>query len=162
MHTRTRWLGLLVVLAVSLAGGVRAADVIWDGSESADWSDGGNWVDGVAPQNGDDLRGIPVSPGVATGQVRVVLDAGDFDAFQAGEVLVAPATAPAWTQLFARASAVVTDAGNLFSHASVAAREFGIPAVVGCAGATRRLTTGQHVTIDGSKGTVSAVDDVER
>lgn len=117
---------------------------------------------GVSTRTGDDLWGIPVSPGIATGQVRVVLDAGDFDAFQAGEVLVAPATAPAWTQLFARASAVVTDAGNLFSHASVAAREFGIPAVVGCAGATRRLTTGQHVTIDGSKGTVSAVDDVER
>ena len=103
-----------------------------------------------------------MSPGVATGQVRVVLDASDFDAFRAGEVLVAPATAPAWTHLFATASAVVTDAGNLFSHASVAAREFGIPAVVGCEGATRRLITGQRVSVDGSKGTVTAPDDVER
>ena len=53
--------------------------------------------------------------------------------------------------------AVVTDSGNLFSHASIAAREFGIPAVVGCTGATRRFTTGQQLTVDGSKGTVTTL-----
>jgi pyruvate,water dikinase len=71
-------------------------------------------------------------------------------------VLIAPATTPAWTPLFARASAVVTDAGNVFSHASIAAREFGIPAVVGCTGATRLVADGQRLTVDGSKGTVTA------
>lgn len=47
--------------------------------------------------------GDPASPGRATGQVRVILDPGDFASFQPGEILVARATAPAWTPLFAKA-----------------------------------------------------------
>jgi pyruvate,water dikinase len=101
------------------------------------------------------LTGIPVSPGTATARARVILDASDFGSLEPGEVLVAPMTAPAWTPLFAHASAVVTDGGNAFSHASVVAREYGIPAVVGCVDATRRLTSGQRVTVDGSRGTVT-------
>lgn len=112
------------------------------------------WM-GVGLDSQDALVGIPVSPGVASGAARVVLDADRFDDLRPGEVLVAPATTPAWTPLFANASAVVTDAGNLFSHASIAAREFGIPAVVGCTGATKHLGNGQRVTVDGSKGTVT-------
>jgi pyruvate,water dikinase len=69
-------------------------------------------------------------------------------------VLVAQATAPAWTPLFDRAAAVVTDGGTLAAHASLVAREYGIPAVVGTGDATRRLRTGQVVTVDGSAGTV--------
>jgi pyruvate,water dikinase len=102
------------------------------------------------------VHGTPVSPGVASGKVRVVLDADGFGSFLPGEVLVAPLTAPAWNELFERAAAVVTDGGNLFSHASIAAREYGIPAVAGCIDATRRLRDGEQVTVDGSKGTVTA------
>jgi phosphohistidine swiveling domain-containing protein len=71
------------------------------------------------------------SPGRAAGRVRIVGGPADFDAFQPGEVLVAQATAPAWTPLFGRAAAVVTDGGTLAAHASLVAREYGIPAVVG-------------------------------
>jgi rifampicin phosphotransferase len=81
----------------------------------------------------------------------------DFDAFQPGEVLVARATAPAWTALFDRAAAVVTDGGTLAAHASLVAREYGIPAVVGTGDASRRLTTGQLVVVDGAAGTVEVV-----
>jgi pyruvate,water dikinase len=109
---------------------------------------------GVASSDEDGLVGIPVSPGSATGPARIVRDPGGFDQLLPGDVLVAPTTAPAWTPLFARASAVVTDGGNVFSHASVVAREFGIPAVAGCVDATRRLKDGQTVTVDGSNGTV--------
>lgn len=109
---------------------------------------------GVGSGDADTLVGIPVSPGSATGPARIIRHPDGFDQLQPGEVLVAPMTAPAWTPLFARASGVVTDGGNLFSHASVVAREFGIPAVVGCVDATRRLMDGQTVTVDGSNGTV--------
>jgi rifampicin phosphotransferase len=78
----------------------------------------------------------------------------DFDRFQPGEVLVARATAPAWTPLFAYAAAVVTDGGTLAAHASLVAREYGIPAVVGTSDATTRLSDGQLVLVDGSAGTV--------
>jgi rifampicin phosphotransferase len=98
--------------------------------------------------------GQPASPGRATGPVRLVADPADFDRFQPGEVLVARATTPAWTPLFARAVAVVTDGGTLAAHASLVAREYGIPAVVATGNATTRLTNGQRVTVDGGAGTV--------
>lgn len=100
------------------------------------------------------IVGQPVSAGRATGPVRLVTDPDQFDAFLPGEVLLARATAPAWTPLFARAAAVVTDGGTVAAHASIVAREYGIPAVVGTGDATLRLTTGQWVTVDGNAGTV--------
>jgi rifampicin phosphotransferase len=100
------------------------------------------------------IVGHPASPGRARGRVCVVHGPEDFDRFQAGEVLVARATAPAWTPLFSRAAAVVTDGGSLAAHASLVAREFGIPAVVGTGDATVRLSDGQVVVVDGSAGVV--------
>ena len=67
----------------------------------------------------------------------------EFDRLQQGDVLVAPATTPAWTQLFVRAAAVVTDTCSPLAHASLAAREYGIPAVVGTGNATARLRDGR-------------------
>jgi phosphohistidine swiveling domain-containing protein len=98
--------------------------------------------------------GVPASPGRATGLVRVIRGPEEFDELQSGEVLVAPLTAPAWTPLFNVAAAVVTDVGSAASHASIIAREYGIPAVVGCGDATSRLRTGMRVTVDGSTGNV--------
>ncbi|HEV8648048.1 MAG TPA: PEP-utilizing enzyme [Actinomycetes bacterium] len=100
------------------------------------------------------IVGQPASPGRATGPVRIVAGPGDFDRFQPGEVLVARATAPAWTPLFNRAAAVVTDGGTLAAHASLVAREYGIPAVVATGDATTQLSDGQQVTVDGGAGTV--------
>jgi len=104
------------------------------------------------------IVGHPASPGRATGPVRVVRAPEDFGRFQTGEVLVAQATAPAWTPLFAQAAAVVTDGGSLAAHASLVAREYGIPAVVGTGDATARLGDGQIVTVDGGAGTVVVAD----
>ena len=98
--------------------------------------------------------GTPASPGRASGTVRVIRGPQDFDQLQPGEILVAPLTAPAWTPLFGRAAGIVTDVGSLASHASIIAREYGIPAVVGCGDATARLKTGMRVTVDGSTGNV--------
>jgi pyruvate,water dikinase len=117
-------------------------------------------LSGAAPVNRqtdlaeDVLIGQGASPGRVTGPARLVHGVEDFDGFQEGEVLVARATAPAWTPLFGRAAAVVTDGGTLAAHASLVAREFGIPAVVGIGDATRRLRTGRLVTVDGTSGTV--------
>ena len=67
-----------------------------------------------------------------------------------GDVLVAGTTTPAWTPLFARAAAVVTDIGGPLSHGSIVAREYGIPAVMGTGVATRRIRNGQTVTVEGT------------
>lgn len=104
------------------------------------------------------IVGMPASAGRATGKVRIVRSPADFERLQAGEVLVAPTTAPAWTPLFARAVAVVTDGGSVAAHASLVAREYGVPAVVGTVDATQRLHDGQLVTVDGTAGRVDLLD----
>lgn len=111
-------------------------------------------VMGAIRSDGALVHGVPASPGRATGRVRVVRDSSQFHEFEEGEILVAPLTAPAWTGLFDRAAAVVTDVGSALAHASIIAREYGIPAVVGCGDATARLKDGQRVTVDGSTGNV--------
>jgi pyruvate,water dikinase len=100
------------------------------------------------------VSGTPASPGRASGAVRVIHGPQQFDELEPGEILVASITAPAWTPLFTRAAAVVTDVGSPAAHASIIAREYGIPAVVGCGDATARLQTGMRVTVDGTTGNV--------
>ena len=104
------------------------------------------------------LVGHPASAGRATGPVRIVEGPDDFATFTDGDILVAKATAPAWTPLFGRAAAVITDGGTLAAHASLIAREYGIPAVVGTGTATHQLQPGQLVTVDGAAGTVTVHD----
>ncbi len=103
-----------------------------------------------------DLRGLPVSPGVAEGRARVVLDP-TAAVLGSGEILVAPVTDVAWTPLFLRAAGLVVEVGGPLSHGSIVAREFGIPAVTAVAGATRRIRSGDRVLVDGSRGVVAIV-----
>ena len=100
------------------------------------------------------LRGSPASPGVVTGVARVILSPQGAR-LEPGEILVAPSTDPGWTPLFLTAGALVMEMGGMMSHGAVVAREYGIPAVVGIAGATERIATGQRLTVDGSAGTVT-------
>jgi pyruvate,water dikinase len=109
---------------------------------------------GADPSDDAIVSGVPASAGRVTGPVRVIRGPDEFDRLQPGEILVAPLTAPAWTPLFARAAAVVTDVGSPAAHASIIAREYGIPAVVGCVDATSRLRDGMVVTVDGGTGNV--------
>jgi pyruvate,water dikinase len=102
------------------------------------------------------VAGMPGSPGVAEGPVRVVRDPAAFGSLLPGEVLVAAYTNPSWTPLFTRAAAVVVDTGAAMSHAAIVAREYGVPAVMGTGDGTRRLSDGQWVRVDGSRGQVFA------
>jgi pyruvate,water dikinase len=101
------------------------------------------------------LKGVPTSGGKVTAAACVLHGPQDFEQMRPGAVLVAGATTPAWTPLFAMASAVVTDIGGPLSHGSIVAREYGIPAVMGTGVATRRILDGQTVTVDGDAGTVT-------
>jgi pyruvate,water dikinase len=106
-------------------------------------------------QTGDALKGVGASAGRVTAPACVLHGPEDFDQMHPGDVLVAATTTPAWTPLFAMASAVVTDIGGPLSHGSIVAREYGIPAVMGTGVATRRIRSGQTITVDGSAGTVA-------
>jgi pyruvate,water dikinase len=105
------------------------------------------------------VTGTPASPGTATGAVRVIGGLDAFDRFDDGEVLVCRATSPAWTPLLARAAAVVTETGGMLAHAAIVAREFAIPAVTAASGALTRLADGRRVLVDGTSGTVTAIEE---
>jgi rifampicin phosphotransferase len=100
------------------------------------------------------LRGSSASPGVVTATARVILSPQGAR-LKPGEILVAPSTDPGWTPLFLTAGGLVMEMGGMMSHGAVVAREYGIPAVVGVAGATERIATGEEITVDGSAGVVS-------
>ncbi|WP_090824059.1 PEP/pyruvate-binding domain-containing protein [Arthrobacter sp. yr096] len=100
------------------------------------------------------LSGSPASAGQVTAPARVILDPVGAH-LEPGEILVAPSTDPGWTPLFLTAGGLVMEMGGPNSHGAVVAREYGIPAVVGVPDATTRISTGQHITVDGAAGTVS-------
>ncbi|NTU55102.1 MAG: hypothetical protein HGA79_02520 [Anaerolineales bacterium] len=106
-------------------------------------------------RTGNIIKGVPTSAGKVTAPARVLRGPEDFDKMRPGDVLVAGTTTPAWTPLFAMASAVVTDIGGPLSHGSIVAREYGIPAVMGTGVATKRIQDGQIITVDGGAGTVT-------
>ncbi len=111
-------------------------------------------ADAGGSSSGGVLRGTPVSAGVASGPVRV-LSQPDPRAMADGDIIVMRFADPGWTPLFPRSRAVVMEVGGLMCHAAVVAREMGIPAVFGVAGATTALVDGQVVSVDGAAGTVT-------
>lgn len=100
------------------------------------------------------LVGMAAAPGTATGRARVILDPAGAHV-EPGEILVAPTTDPGWTPLFMTAGGLVTETGAAMAHGPTVAREYGIPAVICLRDATRLITTGQLITIDGAAGTVT-------
>jgi rifampicin phosphotransferase len=100
------------------------------------------------------LTGLGVSPGEVTGPARVILRADTDERVLPGEILVAPFTDPGWTPYFQLAAGLVTDLGGVLSHGSIVAREYGLPAVVNVAHATRLIRTGDQLHVDGTRGEV--------
>jgi len=103
------------------------------------------------------VKGFPGAAGKVTGKVRVIDSIDKIDEIEPGEILVTGATNIGWTRVFPKVSAIVTDIGAPLSHAAIVAREFGIPAVVGCGNATTVLKTGDTVEVDGTAGTVKVM-----
>ncbi len=101
------------------------------------------------------VRGVPASPGVAVGKVKVALSLEDAaKKMEKGDILVTKMTDPDWVPYMKIASAIVTDEGGMTAHAAIVARELGIPAVVGTGNATQVLKDGMTVTVDGTRGLV--------
>ncbi len=98
--------------------------------------------------------GTAASVGIATAQVRVVRSVQDLGELQAGEIMVATNTDPAWTSVFPRLAGLITETGGMLSHGALLAREYNLPAVTGIADAMQIFKTGQTVQMDGGKGWV--------
>jgi pyruvate,water dikinase len=111
----------------------------------------------TAVQGGDVMQGTPLSRGVAVGRARVARTPEEAAAMQPGEILVTPFTDVGWTPYFSRAAGLATEVGSVLSHGAVVAREYGLPAIAGLPGVTRRFKTGDMLRVDGNTGELRRV-----
>lgn len=108
----------------------------------------------VRPELKADLYGSAAAPGVVEGVARVVMSEKQLGEVQRGDILVAPGMSAPWTPVFEIISGAITDGGGATSHPVIVAREYGIPCVVGCIEATKKIKTGDRVRVDGDRGVV--------
>lgn len=100
------------------------------------------------------LEGMPASPGIAYGKVRIVHEMSDLSSIKEGDILVTKMTNPDMVVSMQKSSGIITDEGGMTSHAAIVSREMGIPAIVGTDEATSILKDGDIVTIDGYSGKI--------
>ena len=100
------------------------------------------------------LQGLPASPGIATGAVKIILDLSHLNKIQKGDILVTKMTTPDFVPAMKRATAIITDEGGMTAHAAIVSRELGIPCIVGSRKATSILSDGQVITVDAKRGVV--------
>ncbi len=101
---------------------------------------------------GETLRGLPISPGVAVGPIRLVGSATDAATVMGGDILVVPVIDPGLAPLFGLTAGLIAEMGGTLSHGAIIAREYGLPAVTNVRHVTRRLRDGERVALDAARG----------
>ncbi len=99
-------------------------------------------------------KGLPASPGIGYGKVRIIHSADEIDKVKKGEVLVTEMTNPDMVPAMQRASAIVTQEGGMTSHAAIVSRELGIPCVVGVQDIFEVVKDGMEITVNGYTGEI--------
>lgn len=97
-------------------------------------------------------EGNAIGNKIATGIARVLQSSGESGKLNQGEIVVTDITSPDWDPILKKAAAIVTNKGGRTSHASIVARELGVPAVVGCGDATSKIRDGEMITVSCSEG----------
>lgn len=113
------------------------------------------WSRPQSEADAHEIHGFAAAPGVIEGVARVLKDVSEIGSVAEGDILICPVTNPSWGPVFGKIKAAVSDIGGTMSHAAIVAREYGLPAVVGTGQATKRITTGQRVRVDGDRGIVT-------
>ncbi|MBK6453925.1 MAG: phosphoenolpyruvate synthase [Proteobacteria bacterium] len=103
--------------------------------------------------------GRSIGQRIGAGPARVIRDIREMARVETGDVLVADMTDPDWEPVMKRASAIVTNRGGRTCHAAIIARELGIPAVVGCGDATKKIKEGQPITVSCAEGDTGYIYD---
>lgn len=104
------------------------------------------------------LAGLAVSSGIVEGRARVVESLTDAH-IEKGDILVTIFTDPSWTPVFVSLAGLITEVGGMMSHGAVITREYGMPAVVGVVGATKRIKDGQRIRLNGTEGYIEILED---
>lgn len=110
--------------------------------------------DGAPRPHESKLSGLAASAGVVSGRARIVSTIEEAAEIENGDILITASASAAWTPFVAIAGGLICESGSEFSPAAIAARTYGIPAVVGCKGALGSIKDGQRITVDGANGSV--------
>ncbi len=100
------------------------------------------------------LTGVPSSPGIKTGPVKIIHNTHELQKVTSGDVLVTSQTNPEYLPAMKKAIAIVTEKDGKTSHAAMIARELGIPAVVGVENAVKILKPNNIITVNGTQGEI--------
>ncbi len=100
------------------------------------------------------VQGLGVGKAAVTGEVFMALTAAEAEKMEEKQILVAPCTDKDYLPAMEKASAIITEAGGLTSHAAIVGLNLGIPVIVGASGATQVLATGQLITVETVRGLV--------
>lgn len=91
--------------------------------------------------------GKSVGHSIVTGRACIINSLSEAEKLRDGDIIIADITNPDWNALLKKAVSIVTNKGGRTSHASIVARELGIPAVVGTVHATETIKDGQNITV---------------
>lgn len=97
-------------------------------------------------------KGNAIGTKITTGTARVLQSAAESGKLQPGEIVVTDLTSPDWDPILKNAGAIITNKGGRTSHASIVAREIGVPAIVGCGDATQKISDGDLITVSCCEG----------
>ena len=100
------------------------------------------------------IKGLGANNGVVTGTARVIKDFTEINRLKKDDILITKFTDTGWTSKFAILSGIVTEYGGILCHAAIVSREYGIPAIVCCRDAMKKIKDGQKITINGTTGEV--------
>ena len=98
------------------------------------------------------VQGEAIGSKIAIGKARILHTPAESSKLQAGEVVVTDITSPDWDPILKNAAAIITNKGGRTSHASIVARELGVPAIVGCGNATEKIADGDMITVSCCEG----------
>lgn len=103
------------------------------------------------------VKGQSVGQKITAGKARLIASMQDAHLIEEGDILVTYMTDPDWVPLMKKAAGIITESGGRTCHAAIVSRELGIAAIVGAAGALKKIQDGQYITIDCSTGSEGLV-----
>lgn len=97
-------------------------------------------------------HGEAIGSKIKTGIARILASPNESKKLQPGDIVVTDITSPDWDPVLKNAGAIITNKGGRTSHASIVARELGVPAIVGCGNATDTISEGELITVSCCEG----------
>jgi len=109
----------------------------------------------MTTENNGDLSGICASPGQAEGLVRIILDPiKEATNFKDNDILVCTMTTIDYVPLIKKCSAIITEQGNILSHAAIVCREMNKPCIVGVKNVLNKLKNNEKIRINSTEGII--------